>query len=500
MAKYNVLIIDDAFFIRNLIKKAIAKKPTTNNNTFEVIGEAQDGRAGIDLCESLKPDIITVDFNIPSINGLDFAKYLKELHPEIPIIMISSNLDPDFAGKVKAARCRLLTKPFQEAYLWKVLDESVEEILNTDVTQVKPKINEEAQKILDELAEEMKGEIVPLTDEGKDISAKGLADKNIGVTKAKNVGFDYSGAVLDIKTEKRRMSSDLFIETEKKPVVEPVIPDIPYSQVDNDVDLEDEDDFIIDLEAVENQRESEYGKTGIEELEDEEFLFIEDEDDESADAVNLDLEKQETPTETLMLDFTKQELDDGDDDAIFLVDDEDDDDNSEMYATPQISKPTQKYDALLSSVTFNYYDYLGSLLYTVQNVQKENSKPDISIKVEKEQPLNTPTRREETAEEEFDRLFKEFNGGNDVHFDNPNSESAAAMPNNETIINRDREHISIDPPKDDSIFRVYGSKLTNVTSSEMYNNFNPVIQHEEAPVQKKGFFAKLFDKIFGRNK
>ena len=77
MANYKVLIIDDAFFIRNLIKKAIAKKPATKN-TFEVAGEAQDGRAGIDLCESLKPDIITVDFNIPTINGLDFAKYLKD--------------------------------------------------------------------------------------------------------------------------------------------------------------------------------------------------------------------------------------------------------------------------------------------------------------------------------------------------------------------------------------------------------------------------------------
>jgi hypothetical protein len=71
---------------------------------------------------------------------------------------------------------------------------------------------------------------------------------------------------------------------------------------------------------------------------------------------------------------------------------------------------------------------------------------------------------------------------------------------NETVLTRDREHISIDPPKDDNIFRIYGSKLTNITSSETYNAYVEPEQQEVVTVKKKGFFANLLDKIFGRNK
>ena len=78
MTTYKILVIDDAFFIRNLIKKAVMRKPLKNDTSFEIIGEAQNGVEALELCKELNPDIITVDFNIPELNGLDFAKYLKE--------------------------------------------------------------------------------------------------------------------------------------------------------------------------------------------------------------------------------------------------------------------------------------------------------------------------------------------------------------------------------------------------------------------------------------
>lgn len=494
MANYKVLIIDDAFFIRNLIKKAIAKKPATKN-TFEVAGEAQDGRAGIDMCEALKPDIITVDFNIPTINGLDFAKYLKELHPEIPIIMISSNLDPDFAAKVAASNCKLLTKPFQEAYLWKVLDEAVEEILNPKQAAPKPK-NEDAKKVLAELEQEFKGEIVPLKDARKDISAQELEKKNIQPGKAKNVGFDYSSSTFEIKTEKRRMSAAAMEEGPKPEPPKPVEPEIPFSIVDDDVDLADEDDYIIDLEAIENQRESEYGKTGIQELEDEEFLFIEDEDEVEASKPEPVVKK-----ETLLLDFDKDDeidLDDEEED-VFLI--EDDESPEDKYAKPVQSVKNQKCEELMALVTFNYYDYLGGLLYSVQNAAS-NLKIQTQ-KVEEEKPVVAAPVREETQDEEFDRLFKEFNGGQDLEIDNPekNTTNADATKPVETILNRDREHITIAPPKDSRVYQIYGSKLENITSAEAMAQAQTQIEEEIVePEKKKGFFARLLDKIFGGKK
>lgn len=246
MANYKLLVIDDAFFIRNLIKKAIAKKPTSNN-TFEIIGEAQDGQSGLDMCELLKPDIITVDFNIPTINGLDFARHLKELHPEIPIIMISSNIEQGFSARVKEAGCRLLTKPFQEAYLWKLLDEVAFEIENTDFSQLPQKSAEDKKKILEELTNEIKGEIIPLKEERKDISSEVLVD--IKTEKAKNIGFSDEVPVIEIKTESRRRSGNIIVE---EPKSEDFVLEFDDSD-DINIDFDDENtDFVIEDNNVEN--------------------------------------------------------------------------------------------------------------------------------------------------------------------------------------------------------------------------------------------------------
>ena len=94
-------------------------------------------------------------------------------------------------------------------------------------------------------------EIVSLKDNRKDISAQELEDKKIQPGKARNVGFDYSGSVLEIKTERRRMSAAAMEEAEKVTEVQPaqVMPEIPHSglEIEDDVDLNDEDDYIIDL-------------------------------------------------------------------------------------------------------------------------------------------------------------------------------------------------------------------------------------------------------------
>ena len=76
MKTYKILVIDDAFFIRNLIKKAIGRKPVKNDVSFEIVGEAENGSDGLRMCEELKPDIITVDFNIPELaSEIDLNKF-----------------------------------------------------------------------------------------------------------------------------------------------------------------------------------------------------------------------------------------------------------------------------------------------------------------------------------------------------------------------------------------------------------------------------------------
>ena len=224
-------------------------------------------------------------------------------------------------------------------------------------------------------------------------------------------------------------------------------------------------------------------------MEDEEFLFIEDEDEDEAPK-----EEVQTPSSTLLLDFDKSDEDDLEEDEetdLFLIED----DNEEE--TPHIlSEKNQKCEELLSSVTFNYYDYLGGLLYSVQN-----STLSASTKTKKEEPTAVVAApiREETQDEEFDRLFREFNGGQDMKVDNAKNSQPETQSPQETILTRNREHISIDPPKDSRVFQIYGAKLENVTSSETMTQMQGETPVDE-PVKKKGFFARLFEKLFGGKK
>lgn len=160
MTTYKILVIDDAFFIRNLIKKAVMKKPVKDDISFEIVGEAENGSQGLEMVKELNPDIITVDFNIPELNGLDFAKYLKETNPKIPILMVSSNTDPNFPAEVEAIGCHFLQKPFQEAFLWMRLDSLVEEINNFDESSVvSNEMSDDTKELLAEIEMEVEAEI-----------------------------------------------------------------------------------------------------------------------------------------------------------------------------------------------------------------------------------------------------------------------------------------------------------------------------------------------------
>ncbi len=63
--KVRVLIVEDSAFMRKVLHDIIAADPT-----MEVAGQAKDGREGVSLAESLQPDVITMDINMPRLDGL----------------------------------------------------------------------------------------------------------------------------------------------------------------------------------------------------------------------------------------------------------------------------------------------------------------------------------------------------------------------------------------------------------------------------------------------
>jgi len=79
-----ILIVDDSAFMRRLIKKIVLK------NGFDVVGEANNGKLGVEKYKELHPDLVTMDLIMDEMNGLDALKEIIEFDPNANVIMVSS--------------------------------------------------------------------------------------------------------------------------------------------------------------------------------------------------------------------------------------------------------------------------------------------------------------------------------------------------------------------------------------------------------------------------
>ncbi len=83
-AKIRVLVVDDSVLIRTMISDFISEDPT-----LEVAGAAVDGIQGLELFKKLQPDVVTLDVEMPRMNGLETLKKMLAFRA-VPIIMVSS--------------------------------------------------------------------------------------------------------------------------------------------------------------------------------------------------------------------------------------------------------------------------------------------------------------------------------------------------------------------------------------------------------------------------
>ncbi len=79
-----VLIVDDSAFMRNTLSSMISSDPDIN-----VIGMARDGIEAVDKVASLKPDLVTLDVEMPRMNGIEALKQIMDKYP-VPVLMVSS--------------------------------------------------------------------------------------------------------------------------------------------------------------------------------------------------------------------------------------------------------------------------------------------------------------------------------------------------------------------------------------------------------------------------
>src|SRR5579871_6429578 len=82
--KTRVLIVDDSAIVRKILTEALA-----GQSDLEVVGTAPDPYVARDKILALQPDVLTLDIEMPRMDGLTFLKKLMHFHP-LPVIVISS--------------------------------------------------------------------------------------------------------------------------------------------------------------------------------------------------------------------------------------------------------------------------------------------------------------------------------------------------------------------------------------------------------------------------
>jgi two-component system chemotaxis response regulator CheB len=94
--KFRVLVVDDSAFMRKVLETIF-----NADEQLVVIGHAKDGREAIALAESLKPDVITMDLNMPHMDGLQATAQIMTTNPR-PIVVVSSESKEGAASTLRA--------------------------------------------------------------------------------------------------------------------------------------------------------------------------------------------------------------------------------------------------------------------------------------------------------------------------------------------------------------------------------------------------------------
>jgi two-component system chemotaxis response regulator CheB len=109
MAKIRVLIVDDSVVIRRLVGDLLSSDPA-----LEVVGVAAHGRIALEKIPQVNPDVVTLDVEMPEMDGLETLKAIRKIYPRLPVIMFSTVTDRGAAvtlDALAAGASDYVTKP-----------------------------------------------------------------------------------------------------------------------------------------------------------------------------------------------------------------------------------------------------------------------------------------------------------------------------------------------------------------------------------------------------
>lgn len=103
-----VLIVDDAAFMRMMLKDILTK------NGYEVVGEAENGAKAVEKYGELKPDLVTMDITMPEMDGISALKNIRSIDSNAKVVMCSAmGQQAMVIEAIQAGAKDFIVKPFQ---------------------------------------------------------------------------------------------------------------------------------------------------------------------------------------------------------------------------------------------------------------------------------------------------------------------------------------------------------------------------------------------------
>ena len=96
-----IVLADDHIVMRNGLRLLLERQ-----SDFEVVGEAGDGRETVEICDTLKPDVVVLDIAMPNLNGIEAARQISAKYPQTAIVVLSMHSDEGYVLRALKAGAR----------------------------------------------------------------------------------------------------------------------------------------------------------------------------------------------------------------------------------------------------------------------------------------------------------------------------------------------------------------------------------------------------------
>ena len=91
-----ILLVDDSPVIRRSLRSCIEAR-----TDWEICGEAEDGKVAVEMAQTLSPDVVILDLSMPVMNGLDAARQIRKIVPNVYILLFTMHASAQLSAEAR---------------------------------------------------------------------------------------------------------------------------------------------------------------------------------------------------------------------------------------------------------------------------------------------------------------------------------------------------------------------------------------------------------------